>query len=233
ATISNDNLQDLKTGQLVEATPWRQQVSLIVGVFFGAIVIPPVLQLLNRAYGFGAPPAGATNVQTLPAPQATLISALAKGVVQGQIDWSLIGIGVLIGIAIIAIDEAMGPLSKNRYRLPPLAVGLGIYLPPTATAPAVLGAVCGSIYNRGVSQRPDGERAKRLGVLVASGLIVGESLMGVIIAGIIVANKGKGNPLAVIPDSFARPSMYIGGILFAAAIYLMYRFSARLSHQAK
>jgi len=233
ATISNDNLQDLKTGQLVEATPWRQQVALIIGVICGAIVIPPILQALNTAYGFGAPHAGVTNIQPLPAPQATLISALAKGVIQGQIDWSLIGIGVLIGIGIIAIDEVMGVLSHNRYRLPPLAVGLGIYLPAGTTSPAVAGAVIGYFYNRWVSKRPDGDRAKRLGVLVASGLIVGESLMGVLIAGIIVANKGRGNPIAFIPDSFARPSMYIGGIIFAVAIYLMYRFSARLSHQAQ
>lgn len=233
ATISNDNLQDLKTGQLVGATPWRQQVSLIVGVLMGAIVIPPVLQLLNSAYGFGAPAAGVANAQTLPAPQATLISALAKGVIQGQIDWSLIGVGVLIGVAIIVIDEVMGATSSNRYRLPPLAVGLGIYLPAATTAPAVLGAVCGYFYNRVVSKRPDGERAKRLGVLVASGLIVGESLLGVILAGIIVANRGRGNPLAFMPDSFARPSMYIGSIVFAASIYLMYRFSARLSQQLR
>ena len=123
ATISNDNLQDLKTGQLVDATPWRQQVALVVGVIFGALVIPPILDLLNHAYGFnGAPaalhPAGA---KALPAPQATLISTLAKGVIGGSIDWGLIGIGVLLGIAIIVLDEVLGVAKK--LRLPPLAVG--------------------------------------------------------------------------------------------------------------
>ncbi|MDP9017746.1 MAG: oligopeptide transporter, OPT family, partial [Candidatus Eremiobacteraeota bacterium] len=105
ATISNDNLQDLKTGQLVGATPWRQQVALIVGVIFGALVIPPILDLLNYSNGFaGAPHVGA---QALAAPQATLISALALGVIKGQIDWGLIGIGVLIGVVIIIIDEVL------------------------------------------------------------------------------------------------------------------------------
>ena len=92
AAIANNNLQDLKTGQLVDATPWKQQVALVIGVIAGALVIPPVLDLLNHAYGFvGAP--GATGAHALPAPQAGLISALAQGVIQNNIDWSLIGIG--------------------------------------------------------------------------------------------------------------------------------------------
>src|SRR5579862_416639 len=100
ATISNDNLQDLKTGQLVDATPWRQQVALVFGVAVGALVIPPILDLLNRAYGFG-------GVKGLPAPQATLISALAKGVIGGQLDWHLIEIGALVGASIVVVDEML------------------------------------------------------------------------------------------------------------------------------
>ncbi len=141
ATISNDNLQDLKTGQLVDATPWRQQVSLIAGVIFGSIVIPPILDLLNKAYGFSGGPHCA-----LPAPQATLISALAKGVIEGQIRWDLIGTGALIGLGVIAVDEVLR--ARTRFQLPPLAVGLGIYLPAATTSAAVLGAVVGWIYNR-------------------------------------------------------------------------------------
>ena len=98
ATISNDNLQDLKTGQLVGATPWRQQVALIIGVIFGALVIPPILDLLNDAFGFqGAPGAGPN---ALAAPQAALISAIAQGVLGGNLDWSLIGLGALIGVGV-------------------------------------------------------------------------------------------------------------------------------------
>ena len=220
ATISNDNLQDLKTGQLVDATPWRQQVALIFGVIFGAIVIPPVLDLLNKAYGFGAGP------HALPAPQATLISALAKGVIQGQINWGLIGIGVLIGAGIIIIDEVLR--ATTRFQLPPLAVGLGIYLPAATTAAAVIGAVVGWSYNRFVATRPNGDVARRLGVLVASGLIVGESLYGVLLAGVIVAS-GNSTPFAVVGDAFQTMAMFIGALVFALVVFALYRWSAGLA----
>lgn len=214
ATISNDNLQDLKTGQLVGATPWRQQVALVVGVLFGAVVIPPILVLLNRAYGFG-------GAHGLPAPQATLISTLAKGVIQGKINWTLIGIGALVGAAVIGLDE-FGRASK-RFRLPPLAVGLGIYLPAPTTAPVVVGAVFGALYNRWVSRKPNAAAARRLGVLVASGLIVGESLFGVALAGIIVVTS-KATPLAVVGNWFANWAQIIGVIAFIATPWLLYRW---------
>lgn len=214
ATISNDNLQDLKTGQLVGATPWRQQVALMIGVIFGAAVIPPVLVVLNKAYGFGGP-------HGLPAPQATLISTLAKGVIQGQIDWNLIGTGVLVGIVVIAIDEA-GRIS-GRFRLPPLAVGLGIYLPTGATAPVVVGAIFGTIYNAWVANKPNGDAARRLGVLVASGLIVGESIFGVVLAALIYFTN-KPAPLAVVGDSFANWALALGIIAFVAVPVALYRW---------
>jgi putative OPT family oligopeptide transporter len=220
ATISNDNLQDLKTGQLVDATPWRQQVALIAGVIFGAVVIPPILDLLNKAYGFGSGP------HALPAPQATLISALARGVIQGQIDWGLIGTGVLIGAVIIIIDETLR--ATRRGQLPPLAVGLGIYLPASTTSAVVVGAVAGWAYNRWVATRPSGEVARRLGVLIASGLIVGESLFGVLLAGIIVAT-GNASPFGLVGDSFATAGMWLGGIVFLLVVFALYRFGARLA----
>jgi putative OPT family oligopeptide transporter len=214
ATISNDNLQDLKTGQLVGATPWKQQAALVVGVIFGAVVIPPILDLLNKAYGFG-------GAHGLPAPQATLISTLAKGVIEGHIDWGLIGVGALVGAGVIAIDE-IGRVTK-RFRLPPLAVGLGIYLPAATTAPAVAGALVGAFYNRWVSHKRDAEAARRLGVLVESGFIVGESLFGVGRAGIIVAS-GNGSPLAVVGDWFANWSNVLGIVVFIAIPWLVYRW---------
>ena len=230
ATIANDNLQDLKTGQLVDATPWRQQVALIVGVVMGALVIPPVLDLLNHAYGFAGAPAmhGATNAQPLPAPQATLISALAKGVIQGQIDWGLIGIGVLVGVAIIAIDA--GLRASGRIALPPLAVGIGIYLPAGTVLPVVLGAVLGWAYDRYVSRGKYPEMAKRIGVLLASGLIVGESLFGVALAGVIVAT-GKGTPLAVVGDDFAGYANALGTIAFIVVSLALYAWIERLSRR--
>ncbi len=230
ATIANDNLQDLKTGQLVDATPWRQQVALIVGVVMGALVIPPVLDLLNRGYGFtGGPPPQVPGAKALPAPQATLISALAKGVIQHQIDWGLIGIGVLAGIAIIALDEFLR--ATKRMRLPPLAVGIGIYLPASTTATVVLGALAGWAYNRWVERFANREAAKRLAVLLASGMIVGESLCGVLLAGIIVAT-GKGEPLALVGDSFAGWSEVIGGIAFIALCAWLYRWVGALARRA-
>jgi len=219
ATISNDNLQDLKTGQLVDATPWRQQVSLIAGVVFGSIVIPPILDLLNKAYGFGGSP------HALPAPQATLISALAKGVIQGQIRWDLIAIGALIGAGVIAVDETLR--ATSRRQLPPLAVGLGIYLPAATTSAAVLGAVIGWLYNRWTARLPDPGVPRRMGVLVASGSIVGESLFGVLLAGVIVAT-GRSSPFAVVGDAFAPYAMWLGAAAFVVAIAALYRWSAQL-----
>jgi putative OPT family oligopeptide transporter len=228
ATISNDNLQDLKTGQLVDATPWRQQVALCVGVVMGAIVIPPILDLLNHAYGF----MGAHNVnvtpgaQPLPAPQATLITALATGIIAGRLDWSMLGIGALAGVAIIAIDEYLG--ARRKLRLPPLAVGLGIYLSFVTTAAIVVGAVLGHFYNRWAATQRNAERAKQLGVLVASGLIVGESIFGVLYAGLIVAT-GNASPIAVVGDAFGPASIALGGISFLAIVLGLYRWTATLS----
>lgn len=224
ATISNDNLQDLKTGQLVGATPWRQQVALLFGVVFGAAIIPPVLDLLNSAYGFaGAPGAGP---DALGAPQAALISTLAMGVLGGEMDWTMIGWGVVLGIGLILLDIVLGKAGK--LRLPPLAVGIAIYLPMSATLMVVLGAICGWLYDKGAPRARDPETYRRTGVLAATGLIVGESLFGVLLAGIVVA-AGNASPLAIVGDGF-RPVAVIGGtILFAALTWWLYRRSAKLA----
>ena len=158
ATISNDNLQDLKTGQLVGASPMRQQIALIVGVIAGASVIPFVLNLLATAYGF----AGAANVNVvapnpLPAPQATLISALAQGVIGRNLEWKMIGIGALVGVGLILLDALLGAMKK--LRIPPLAVGIGIYLPMSATFAVVVGAVLSYWYDKRIRRSPNPERA--------------------------------------------------------------------------
>jgi len=221
ATISNDNLQDLKTGQLVGASPRRQQIALIVGVVAGALVIPWVLNLLAKSNGFaGAPNIGVIAQNPLPAPQATLISALAQGVIGGNLDWKMIGIGLLVGLGVILVDETLGILKK--LRIPPLAVGIGIYLPMSATFAVVVGACIGHWYEKRVEGRPDGERLQRLGVLVASGLIVGESLFGVILSGLIVAT-GKEFPLALVGEGFVAAKA-LGAVAFIALIVLLYRW---------
>lgn len=229
ATIANDNLQDLKTGQLVDATPWRQQFALVIGVIMGSLVIPPILGLLNAAYGFsGTVRVHASAVsQPLPAPQATLISALAKGVVSGNLPWGLIGVGVLAGFVVIAIDEVLR--ATKRGKLPPLAVGIGIYLPASTIAPVVVGALAGWSYNRWVSRSAHADAAKRLGVLLASGLIVGESLFGVALAGIIVFS-GHANPLAVPFAHALKPAApVLGAVAFAAVVFALYRWIGGLA----
>ena len=197
AVVANDNLQDLKTGQLVGATPWKQQVALVIGVIAGSVVVPPVLDMLNQAYGFaGAPSAHAVASEPLNAPQATLITALAKGVIGGGLDWGLLGIGAAIGVGLVILDLILKAASKDRWSLPPLAVGLAIYLPSAVTVPVIIGAVLGHWYVNWVNGDKTREPAKRLAVLVASGFIVGESLFNVALSGLIVGT-GDGEPLAL------------------------------------
>ena len=144
-----------------------------------------MLNLLAKAYGFaGAANVGVVAPNPLPAPQATLISALAQGVIGGNLDWKMIGIGALVGVGLILLDATLGAMKK--LRIPPLAVGIGIYLPMSATFAVVVGAVISHWYDGARARSPNPERAERLGTLVASGLIVGESLWGVINAGLIV-----------------------------------------------
>ncbi len=226
ATISNDNLQDLKTGQLVGASPMRQQIALIVGVGAGAAVIPSILNLLAKAYGFaGAPNVGVVAPNPLPAPQATLISALAQGVIGGNLAWKMLGIGAVVGVALVLLDAALGAMGK--LRIPPLAVGIGIYLPMSATFAVVIGAVLSHWYDRRVKSSPNPQRAERLGTLVASGLIVGESLWGVINAGLIVG-LSKDAPIALVPEDFA-PAPWLGLIAFVAVIAWLYGWMLKRS----
>ncbi len=226
ATISNDNLQDLKTGQLVGASPMRQQIALIVGVAAGAAVIPFVLNLLAKAYGFaGAPNVDVIAANPLPAPQATLISALAQGVIGGSLEWTMLGIGAAVGVGLVVLDAALGAMKK--LRIPPLAVGIGIYLPMSATFAVIVGAVISHWYDRRSRSMPNPDRAQRLGTLVASGLIVGESLWGVIVAGLIVG-LSKDAPIALVPEDFAL-APWLGVLGFIGAIVWLYGWMLRRS----
>jgi putative OPT family oligopeptide transporter len=226
AAIANNNLQDLKTGQLVEATPWKQQIALVIGVIAGAAIIPPVLDLLNRAYGFAGAP-GPIREHALPAPQAGLMAALAQGVLENNAPWSLIEVGALIGVGVIIVDMAVRRVSPGAH-LSPLAVGLGIYLPTQSTLMVVIGAVVGWYYDRRAERRANPASVKQLGVLLASGLIVGEGLIGVLIAA-WVAFSGNDYPLALVGDAFAEhEAVVLGTAAFLIAILLLYRWVARL-----
>ena len=226
AAIANNNLQDLKTGQLVGATPWKQQVALFVGVIAGAVIIPPVLDLLNHAYGFAGAP-GPVREHALPAPQAGLMSALAQGVLQNNVDWSLIELGVLVGVGAIVVDALVRRFISGAH-LSPLAVGLGIYLPTQSTLMVVIGSIAGWYFDRRASRRPNAASVQQLGVLFASGLIVGEGLIGVLIAA-LVAFTGKDFPLGLVGDDFAEhEAVWIGSAAFVIMMVALYRWVARL-----
>lgn len=238
ACISNDNLQDLKTGLLVGATPWRQQVALLIGCLAGAIAIAPVLNLLYEAYGFpGAlPRAGMDEAQALSAPQATLMSTIAKGIFSASMDWSYIIYGVIFGVIVIIIDVL---LKKNtKYSLPPLAVGIGIYLPPELESPLVIGAILSYFMHKYLKKRAEERKvaniqeevdnSNRHGILFASGMIVGESLMGVILAGIIVISVTSGGdeaPLRMVGKDFASTADWLG---LAVNVLLILEFIRRV-----
>lgn len=232
ATISNDNLQDLKTGWLVGATPWRQQVALLVGCVVGAAVIPPVLNLLYNAYGFtdALPRAGMDPSQALSAPQAILMTAIAKGIFTHQLDWSMLGIGAALGLALIGIDAVLAKRG-GVARVPVIAVGIGIYLPPTIGSVLVIGALLGWIAQRVLKARakaqgkdfgPYAEAAERRGVLLASGLIVGESLVGVAMA-MVVGFTGTDAPLAIVGKSFASTSEWLALVVFVGICVVIVR----------
>ena len=229
ACISNDNMQDLKTGYLVGATPWRQQVALLLGCIVGAFVIAPVLNLLYEAYGFpGALPRSDMNPDTaLAAPQAALMTTIAQGIFYSQLEWKYIFIGIALGVILVLINLL---LTKNtKFALPPLAVGMGIYLPPSVQTPLVIGAVMGYFLDKSLRNRNLNEEAieehKRRGTLFASGLIVGESIMGVLLAAIIVisvTNGGGETPLSIVSEEFANGIMpeLLGLIVFVMTIMI-------------
>lgn len=231
ACISNDNLQDLKTGYLLHATPAKQQIALIIGCVAGAIVIAPVLDLLYQAYGFaGALPRDNMDPsQALAAPQAMLITTIAQGVFSQQLEWSYILIGVALGVTLIIIDAVLKGLSHEKLSLPVLAVGMGIYLPAAVNMPLFIGAVMFWLIKRHVKKSAQGnaeQRAQQVeqrGTLIAAGLIVGESLMGVIMALLIVISLSAGGsdaPLALKLDNWGTIAEWLGFAVFIAVILI-------------
>ena len=227
ACISNDNMQDLKTGWLVGATPWRQQVALLIGCVVGALVIAPVLNLLYEAYGFpGAMPRpGMDPAQALSAPQAVLMTTIAQGIFSSKLAWEYIYIGIGLGVVLVLIDQLLKRTTKNLV-LPPLAVGMGIYLPPVIQTPLVVGAILGYFLNRHLRKTAGAEAEAaglRRGTLFASGLIVGESIVGVLLAGLIVlsvSNGGDENPLAMVGSDFADTAEMLGLAVFFGILAL-------------
>ena len=168
AAIGGDNLQDLKTGNIVGATPWKQQLMQLVGVVSAALTLGIVLTLLHEAYGIGS--------SDLPAPQAVLMTNVANGVFQGNLEWGMIYAGAILGIVIIMIDQYQA-FRKADFRVPILAVAIGIYLPIELTLPIFIGGMLNHFASKTAS-----EEGKNNGLLIASGLITGEALMAILIA---------------------------------------------------
>ncbi|EIU4097443.1 TPA: oligopeptide transporter, OPT family [Campylobacter jejuni] len=231
AAISNDNLQDLKTGHLVGATPWKQQVALLVGCVFGALAIVPVLNLLYQAYGFvGAMPReGMDTSSALAAPQANLMSTIAQGIFHHNIEWGYMAFGVFVGILMIIIDKILK--GTQKMSLPPLAVGIGIYLPPAVNIPLVIGGILKYIVMQHLTKKyaKNSHKEEKLasceqrGTLFASGLIVGESIFGVIIAGITVFSVSMGgseNPLALNLANFHDSELF--ALIFFVGVVLYF-----------
>ncbi len=223
ACIGGDNLQDLKAGQLVGATPWRQQVMLAIGAVSCALVMAPVLNLLLQAYGIGAPTAEHPNA--LIAPQATLMASVAKGMFGGDLPWGMISIGALIGACIIVFDEYL-KRSKAPFRAPVLAVAVGIYLPLELSVPIFCGGLIAHLVERRLGIRDDSpaaERAKQGGILFAAGLITGEALMGICIA-IPIVMSGRADVLAL--GSGLQFGEGVGLAVVAALAFALYRAGA-------
>ena len=229
ATISNDNLQDLKTGLLVDATPWRQQVALIIGCFVGALVIAPVLEILYHAYGFSGalPRPDMDPSQALSAPQATLMTTISQGIFTNKLEWTYILTGVVLGAVLITIDAFLKKV---------IAVGIGIYLPPSINMPVIVGAFLAWIMTRHIAKLGNKEvsaKAERFGTLFSAGLIVGESLMGVILAFIIAASVTTGGseaPLSLNLENWDTIGEWLGLIVFIVGIVI---FASRVLRAKK
>jgi len=218
-SVSLENIQDLKAGQIVGATPWKQQLILILGVVVSALVIAPVLNLLFHAYGMGGvfPREGMDPSQMLPAPQAGLMATIAKGVLSHDINWLMVNIGGVIAILGIIIDEF---LKRKHKRFVVLAMGLSIYLPFSISAPLFLGTFISYLAKRRLKK--ENKREGQSGILLACGLVAGSALMGVFLA-IPFVIYGNSNALSIVSASFEPIAVFLGVIITVALCYWIYR----------
>jgi len=221
AAIAGDNLQDLKAGYIVGATPWKQQIMQGVGVVSSVLVMAPILTLLLQAYGIGVPTA--EHPDPLAAPQATLMASVAQGVFQGGLPWAMVVIGGAIGILIIMGDEILKSRGSS-FRMPVLAVAVGIYLPLELSSAIFVGGLIAHFAQKVHAKRgEDGEKSMRHGMLFAAGLITGEALVGIFMA-IPIVQSGDADVFAL------RESLQFGGgaglIIIALVSVWMYRVAS-------
>ena len=224
ACIGGDNLQDLKCGHIVGATPWKQQLMLAIGAVSSALIMAPVLNLLLHAYGIGTPTAEHPN--PLLAPQANLMASVATGIFGGELPWTTIGIGAAIGAAIIILDLWL-QASGKKFRVPVLACAIGIYLPIELMVPIFLGGLLAHIVERKMGgSRNEAEHGQihRKGMLFSAGLITGEALMGIFIA-IPIVLTGRADVLA-LPENMQFGG-WLGLLLLSAIAWLLYRYATK------
>lgn len=231
-SISGENIQDLKAGQMVGATPWRQQLMMAIGVCVSALVLGPVLQLLFNAYGMGGvfPHPNMDHAQMLTAPQAGLMAAVAQGVLDHNLNWRMVNIGALIAVVIIILDEL---LKRRNFRLPPLAVGLGIYLPPEVMIPIVCGGFISALVkkpwqksSRSPEQSAMIQSKHQRGILMACGMVAGSALMGVVLA-IPFVIMGSSNALAIGFDGWTSWINTTSVIIFLLLCLWFYRIGTK------
>jgi putative OPT family oligopeptide transporter len=220
AAVAGDNLQDLKAGHIIGATPWRQQVMLCIGVLASAAVMAPVMNVLLFAYGIGEP--SHAGVKALPAPQANLVMSVAKGMFGGTLPTGMIAIGAIIGVLIILLDLYLKRIG-SRWSAPVLAVAVGIYLPLDVSTPILAGGLVAEAVDLWHARRtPAGEREQRKqnGLLFAAGLITGEALLGIFIAMCIWVSK---NTDALTVGTELPGAKWFAAILLFGICYWVFR----------
>jgi len=220
AAIGGDNLQDLKCGQLVGSTPWKQQVMQILGVVVAAFMMAPLLNLLNDAYKIGS--------DGLPAPQANLMGTVAKGVFAGGLPWAIIGIGAAIAVVVIIIDSVLAA-RQSKFRVPVMAFAVGVYLPFDLNVPIFLGGVIALMVSKAMDgMKPsEGRRGEieRNGLLISAGFITGEALMGIVLA-VPVAAAHDANVLALFDGKYAAvkwPALLFVGVVLVLLYKLAFK----------
>jgi putative OPT family oligopeptide transporter len=220
AAVAGDNLQDLKAGQLVGATPWRQQVMLMVGVIASAAVMAPVMNVLLFAYGIGEP--AHAGVKALPAPQANLVRSVAEGMFGGTLPLGMIGIGAVVGVLIIVLDLHLKRI-RSRWGAPVLAVAVGIYLPLDVSTPILAGGLVAELvsrWHRKRSEPDDHEKLAQNGMLFAAGLITGEALVGIFIAMCIWISK---NPDILGLGIHVPAAQWVAAVILGGVCYWIFR----------
>jgi putative OPT family oligopeptide transporter len=236
AAVSGDNLQDLKSGQIVGATPWKQQLMLIVGVVAGAFAMTPVIQILFEAYGMGnvLPREGMDPAQALGAPKAALMAVISTGVFSQSLDWSMFGLGGALAVIVIAADEYLQKTGAS-WRLPIMGVALGIYMPLDVTVPVFIGGVVASIvayrHKRKQHSPVQVKQAENRGLLFCSGMIAGEALVGIALA-IPFAACQSTDCFKIAPAGFEPMAVLLGTLVFYVVSYYLYNISSKVKARA-